>query len=921
MRSTSKDSQPPSLPDVTGPRSAEHDKAPFAVHPDCRRFPEITHQLVPPGRMVAARRSSTASAATSRGDPDAAPIRKVVTKRGQEFAEVPAGEFSCGDAGRMVRDTCSCMSVTDLPIANWLPRYSLGTLRSDLIAGLSVGVLLIPQSMAYSLLAGLPPIHGLYSSTIPLFVYALLASSTKVSLGPVAPTAILINGIIISAAANKNDPAELATLASAVAFCCGLLQIVLGLLRFGFVAQLLSWPVMSGYLAGAAITIVVSQLHDFFGLSYPDDVNDRLFYERIANFFTYIGTASLPTTLISLGCLFVLVGFKYLPACGLWRPVCRRTCGPKPPAWIPLQLLVVVATIGIAVGLGVTLQDNKGVAVVGTIPPGFPTPAFPIKDGETFLRLLPQSFVLAVIAYVGTISLGVSFARKDNEEVSPNMELLASGSACLVGSFFQGFAIAGSFTRTAVNASIGAKTPMSVAFTGTLIIITLLFISPLFELLPKAALASMVIASTQSLIKPVEFLNFWRRKRLDAFQTALTFILTLWLGVDWGIIAAVGVALAILVLKSFKPRITELGNLTGTDVFVDRARYPEARMVPGTIVYRVDGDLHFGNIKTVATLLQRTLASAIAAGALPEPFAPLEGGSADGSASEGADGSTDGLGGKAKPSAVELTGVVVDGAAGADVGSGSATAKSTSGPSVVAGQHDATAVSRGVERRVSGGSSGATGSGQRPSPRGGGAATSRALGIHADCADGADRACGDDDSVAHIRAGSGASPRQLAPVTAGAADCCDDAGACVAGGSCDCGDGCADAGAPAPGDGPAHARRASALERLDAERAAMLASSVLRAVVVDCVRVSAVDLTACRELQDIVGSYADKGICLLFAALPGPSRDVMERFGVMKPLDDALGTRSRFITVAAAVESVVPRAAWEVDLPLTKTGH
>ncbi|KAA0154708.1 hypothetical protein FNF29_02237 [Cafeteria roenbergensis] len=660
--------------------------------------------------MDAARKTEPARSGSGLVDARGKPVRTVQSKRGEEFAEVPAGQLSCKDATSFFRDACSCASLSDLPIVQWLPRYSLGILRSDLIAGLSVGVLLIPQSMGYSLLAGLPPIYGLYSSTVPLMVYALLASSTKVSLGPVAPSAILINGIIISAAANKNDPAELATLASGVAFCCGLIQIVMGLLRFGFVAQLLSWPVMSGYLAGAAVTIVASQLRDFFGVTIPSDVEDRLFYERVVNFFTYIETASLPTTLISLGCLFVLVGFKYLPACGLWRPVCRRTCGPKPPAWIPLQLLVVVATIGIAVGLGVTLQDNKGVAVVGTIPPGFPTPAFPIKDGETFFRLLPQSLVLAVIAYVGTISIGISFARKDNEEVSPNMELLASGAGCLVGSMFQGFVVAGSFTRTAVNANIGAKTPMAVVFTALLIILTLLFISPVFELLPKAALAAMVIASCQSLIKPVEFLDFWRRKRTDAFQTALTFIFTLWLGVDWGIIAAVGVALVILVLRSFKPRITELGSLRESDVFVDRARYPDAKMVPGVIVYRVDGELHFGNIKLVAT------------------------------------------------------------------------------------------------------------------------------------------------------------------------------------------------------------RRGSSKARLDAEREAMLASGVLRAVVVDCVRVSGVDLTACRELQDIVGSYADKGICLLFAALPGPSRDVMERFGVMKPLDDALGTHSRFITVAAAVESVVPRRAWG-DVP------
>jgi len=813
----------------------------FAMERGSRRFPEISHQLVAARTMSTDRRASAGSEAPDLADAGA--LRTVCTQQGKEFAELPGGEMSWRDVARSLGDLCSGMTLSSLPIVQWLPRYSLSFLRADLIAGLSVGVLLIPQSMAYSLLAGLSPIYGLYSSTIPLFVYALLASSTKVSVGPVAPTSILINGIVASVAMENASPEDRAALASALAFATGAVQIGLGLLRFGFIAQLLSWPVMSGYLAGAAITIVASQLKDFFGVTYDPGTQDRLFYERVGNFFANLDRVSGPTTALSAACLVVLVGYKYLPACGLWRPCCVRTCGPRPPRWMPLQLLVVVAALLLAVGIGATATDGRGFEVIGPITRGFPAPSFPIRDGAAFLAMLPQAFVLAVIAYVGTISLAVSFARKDAEEVSANMELFASGAACLAGSFFQGFAVSGSFTRTAVNADIGARTPMAVVFTASLMTVTLLALAPVFEVLPRAALAAMVVASTQSLIKPVEALGFWRHKRLDCFQAVTTLILTLWLGVDWGIIAAVGVALAILVFKSFKPRITELGNLPGTEVFVDRARYPDASLVPGVIVYRVDGELHFGNIKAVSTLLAKTLKAADAAGA---------------------------------------TQAAVDAAARAAAKAAEADARA---PDVPAAELEKVVVSGGDGPGDGAAEPGGAGPAEPDAPAG----------------------ASDADGTYHYRKPS----RGPLPIEAG-----EEAGA-----------------AGAVGGGGTR-------ERLEAERAAMLSGAVLRAVVVDGVRVSGVDLTACRELRDLVASYRSRGVRLLFAALPGPSRDVMERFGVMEEEEDddddetvassadggeeaaadkgSAGDSGRlrrmrarrFITVSAAVDSAVPRRLW-----------
>lgn len=820
------------------------------------------------------------------------------------------------DAAKLMSEMCAGVSLGALPIFQWLPKYSLGFLRADLIAGISVGVLLIPQSMAYSLLAGLPPIYGLYSASIPLLVYALLASSTKVSPGPVAPTSILINGIIMSIASSSDDTAQLVRLATGVAFATGVIQITLGLFRFGFIAQLLSWPVMSGYLAGAAITIVVSQLRDFFGMTYPPGTADRLFFERVGNVFTHLDTITWETTVIGVACLIALVGFKYLPACGLWPRCAVRCCGDKPPKWIPLQLIVVVICLLVALAMGLTptgyLSGSQRVAVVGPIPASLPAPALPFDSFAEFMQVLPQSFVLAVIAYVGTISLALSFARQDSEEVSGNMELFASGTACLVGSFFGSFTVAGSFTRTAVNAEVGAKTPMAVFFTGCLMLLTLLFISSIFETLPKAALAAMVVASTQSLIKPMEMVMFWRQKRVDGVQAITTFIFTLWLGIDWGIIAAVILAVALLVLRSFKPRITELGNLPSTSVFVDRARYPEAQLVPGVIVYRIDGELHFGNVKAVSTLLTKTLAAAVEAGAVPSRSGP-------GSAPEAPAAAAD-----AEPAQEGAATTAADAAAEALASASAADSaeRGAAGPGAMA----ATEAGEAEEQRDGAHASGAQwpqGAADSDDPADGDSTPLRVA------------AKGSEDGYKYRKPNRGS-----LPITAAAAaesgDDGEDARAAAqrtpAGSSPRGGSGGEEADASASSEPPAGVPRgpavsaasleASALARLGAERAAMLASGVLRAVVLDGIRVSAIDLTACRDLRTATREYAKHGVRLLLAAMPGPSRDVAEKFGVMMSEEEEQERAAakkqarrpppvkRYITVAAAVASVVRRELW-----------
>lgn len=429
-----------------------------------------------------------------------------------------------------------------------------------MVVGLTVGVMLIPQGMAYSTLAGLPPIYGLYSSTIPLFIYALLASSTKVAVGPVGPTAILINAAVT--AMDPVDADDYLNKAIALAFVTGIIQIAMGMLRFGFIANFLSWPVMSGFTSAAAFIITASQLKDFVG--YKGEKGEA-FYERVYYAFANIETWHWQTVIVSSACLIVLYAAK----------LCTFR-GKSLPRWFPAQLLVVVIVLVIS-----SLADLKsyGVEVVGNIPAGMPSPAVPSMSLTEFRDMLSPAFVLAIISYVGSISLAMIFAREVKEVVNTNAELVALGTACLGGSFFTGHVISGSFTRSALNSSTGAKSPLANAVCGGLIVIVLLFIAPLFELLPKAVLAALILSTVKNLITVGDAKQLWGSSKMDFFQMAVTFIAVLGIGIATGLLLSMGVSILLLVYRSFQPRIRELGRLPLTELFVDIQRYPAARVV------------------------------------------------------------------------------------------------------------------------------------------------------------------------------------------------------------------------------------------------------------------------------------------------------------------------------------------------------
>jgi len=292
------------------------------------------------------------------------------------------------------------------------------------------------------------------------------------------------------------------------------------------------------------------------------------------------------------------------------------------PAWFPIQLIVVVLALVLSVAFSF---EDTGMAVVGDIPGDVPAPTFPLKSTQQLVDLLPSAAVLSVISYVGSISLAVIFGKDAGEDVNADLELVASGAACVGGSFFSSFVVAGSFTRTAVNADLGAKTPMAVVITALLMLGTLLVLAPLFKALPKAVLAAMIMSSVKSLLKIQDAFKLYATSTNDFCQMVATFILTLALGIDNGIIASVALSLALLLYRSFQPRIAQLGRFPGTDVFMDVERFPAAKPVKGLTVLRVDGELHFGNVKLLTahliTLHNRTLRLRQALGLPPHGLA------------------------------------------------------------------------------------------------------------------------------------------------------------------------------------------------------------------------------------------------------------------------------------------------------------
>ena len=468
-----------------------------------------------------------------------------------------------------------------IPLAASLRGYQRETLKQDLVAGLTTGIMLIPQAMAYAMLAGLEPIVGLYASTVPLVLYAVFGTSRQLAVGPVAMISLLVASAVAPLAGG--DVAAYAGLAGLLALMVGVIQLSMGVVRLGFLVKFLSHPVIAGFTSAAALIIGLSQLKHVLGV--PLERSHHV-HEIILQAIEHAGETHLITLGISVASIATLMVLKKY--------------APKFP-----RFLLVVAGGALAVwGFGL---DTMGVAIVGSVPEGLPTPALPPMEMDSVMALLPMAITISLVAFMESISVAKAFARKEGLEVDPNQELKGLGLANLAAGVLQGYPVTGGFSRTAVNAQAGAKTGIAALITAFLVVVTLLFLTPLFYFLPKGVLAAIIMTAVLGLIDVAEAKHLYKVSKSDLAMMALTFVATLTLGIEQGILLGAATSLLWFIWNTSKPHVAELGQLDGTNVYRNVKRNPDALVRPEVLAVRIDGPLYFAN----AGFLKTTLAELV----------------------------------------------------------------------------------------------------------------------------------------------------------------------------------------------------------------------------------------------------------------------------------------------------------------------
>ena len=456
------------------------------------------------------------------------------------------------------------------PIIEWLPGYNFRTFRADLLAGITVAVMLVPQGMAYGLLAGLPPIYGLYAGIVPLFLYAFFGTSRQLSVGPVALVSLLVYAGI-SEFAEPQTPMFI-QLAIATALIAGVIQIFLGVFRLGFLINFISHPVLVGFTSAAAFIIGFSQLGNLLGIETKrTNQIHEIFYQAYQN----IDSIHWPTLAIGLGGLIIIFVIKAIN---------KR---------IPSALIVVI--------LGTLMVyfprlDLNGVAIVATIPEGLPAFKVPTLSFEQINQLLPLSLTICLISFIESLAIAKTLeSRHKVSRIIPNQELIALGATKIGGAFFQAFPTTGSFTRSAINDDAGAKTGIASIIAAILICLTLLYITPLFYFLPNAILAAIIVSAVKNLINYKEAIHLWKHDRRDFLICLTTFLITLLLGIQPGVLAGMVLSLALMVYTNSRPHIAILGRIPGTRHFRNINRFEHAQQQKDILIMRFDAQLYFGN--------------------------------------------------------------------------------------------------------------------------------------------------------------------------------------------------------------------------------------------------------------------------------------------------------------------------------------
>ena len=472
-----------------------------------------------------------------------------------------------------------------LPLLGWIRSYDRDAAAKDGLAAVIVTLMLIPQSLAYAMLAGLPPVTGLYASILPLLAYALFGTSRTLSVGPVAVVSLMTAAALGPSFAAGS--AEYAGAALLLAMLSGLLLLAMALLRLGFLANFLSHPVISGFISASGLLIALGQLRHILGIQVEGD-------DALAQAFGLaagLADTHLPTLWLGVGSLAFLYIVRshlggWLRAAGLSTRVAGNLTKAGP----------VMALIGAIALVGALDLADAGVRVVGAVPQGLPDLGLPSLDLTLAAQLLPAALLISLVGFVESVSVAQTLAAKRRQRIEPNQELVALGSANVAAALSGGFPVTGGFARSVVNFDAGAQTPMAGALTAAGIALTVLFFTPLLHNLPHAVLAATIIVAVLGLVDLGALARTWRYSREDALAMAATMLGVLLVGVEEGILLGVGLSLLLFLWRTSQPHVAVVGQLPGSEHFRNVERHAVVQS-PTVLSVRVDESLYFPNAR------------------------------------------------------------------------------------------------------------------------------------------------------------------------------------------------------------------------------------------------------------------------------------------------------------------------------------
>ncbi|OMO89832.1 sulfate anion transporter [Corchorus capsularis] len=473
---------------------------------------------------------------------------------------------------------------TLLPCCRWIRAYRWREyFQVDLMAGTTVGIMLVPQAMSYAKLAGLAPIYGLYSGFVPIFIYVIFGSSRQLAIGPVALVSLLVSNVL-SKIADSSD-ALYTELAILLALMVGILECIMGLLRLGWLIRFISHSVISGFTTASAIVIGLSQAKYFLG--YDVDRSSEI-VPIIKSIIAGADKFLWPPFVMGSIILAILQTMKHL---GKSRKHLRflRAMG-------PITAVVLGTTF-------VKIFNPSTISLVGEIPQGLPSFSIP-KSFEYAKSLIPTALLITGVAILESVGIAKALAAKNGYELDSNQELFGLGVSNIFGSFFSAYPTTGSFSRSAVNHESGAKTGLSGVISGIIMGCALLFLTPVFQYIPQCALAAIVISAVISLVDYEEAIFLWRVDKKDFLLWTITSTTTLFLGIEIGVLVGVGVSLAFVIHESANPHIAVLGRLPGTTVYRNIQQYPEAYTYNGIVIVRIDAPIYFANISYIKDRLR-----------------------------------------------------------------------------------------------------------------------------------------------------------------------------------------------------------------------------------------------------------------------------------------------------------------------------